>query len=94
MLLTIKKQVEEIVEVKTPAYYKDWIGNFHYINDAGQLTTVRQKMINMWEPEHTTHYTDAIEEVLQRGEPCAKEEFEKAYADMLKKFESAISVEC
>jgi hypothetical protein len=92
MLLTVKKQVEETVEFETPVYYKDWIGNFHHINETGQLTTVRQKMINMWEPEHTTHYTEAIEEILRRGEPCTKEEFEKAYLDVLKKFENATSV--
>ena len=93
MLLTVKKQVEETVELKTPAYYKDYIGNYHFINDDGQLITVRTRMINVWSPEDGAHYKEAIEELLRRGEPCTQEEFDKAYMDVIEKFENATGIQ-
>jgi len=92
MLLTVKKQVEETVELKTPAYYKDYLGNHCYLNDAGILVVVRQRMINMWEPEHGKHYTEEIESLLATGVPCTKEEFDKAYAATSAKIEIAAGV--
>lgn len=89
MLLTVKKQIEETVELKTPAYYRDYIGNLHYINEDGQLVTVRNKMINMWEPESGSAYTEEIEALLSRGEPCSKEEFDKAYMETFDKLNRA-----
>jgi hypothetical protein len=65
MLLKIKKQIEETVEVKTPAYYKDFIGNPVHINETGELITVRNKMVNMWTPENGNSYTEEIEELLR-----------------------------
>lgn len=93
MLLKVKKQIEETLELKTPAYYKDYLGNLHYINEDGQLVTVRNKMINMWEPESGNAYTEEIQTLFRRdAKPCSKEEFDKAYIETLAKFESATSV--
>lgn len=93
MLLKVKKQIEETVEFKTPAYYKDFIGNHHYVNEEGQITTVRTKMVSMWEPSDGRHYTEEIEALLTRGEPCTKEEFDKAYIEVMMKFENATTVQ-
>jgi hypothetical protein len=92
MLLTVKKQIEETVEFKSPAYYKDTIGNLHYINEAGQLTTVRRKMINMWEPEDGKIYNEAVEELWTWGTPCTKEEFDEAYTETLEKMNEAVGL--
>lgn len=89
MLLTVKKQIEETVELKTPAYYKDFIGTFHHINEAGQLISIRQRMISTWGPEDGRHYTEEIESLLGRGEPCTKDEFDKAYASVMAKLNIA-----
>lgn len=93
MLLTVKKQVEETVELKTPAYYKDtMLGNLHYINPNGEITTVRKRMVNMWCPDDGKAYTDEINDIMQRGEPVTKEEFDTAYAEVMSKFEKAVTV--
>lgn len=81
MLLTVKKQIEETVEVKTPAYYKDILGNHHFINEAGQVVTARRKMINMWDPDNGKVYTEEVETILRNGTPCTKEDFDKVYAE-------------
>jgi hypothetical protein len=93
MLLTVKKQIEETVELKTPAYYKDYIDNYHFINESGQIITVRRKMVNMWVPEDGKVYNEEIEDLLRRGEPCTKEEFEKAYAEVISKLDEAVEAE-
>lgn len=36
MLLTVKKQIEETVEVKTTAYYRSMTGH-NFINETGEL---------------------------------------------------------
>lgn len=91
MLLKVKKQIEETVEVKTPCYYKDYLGNLHYINEEGQLVTVRNKMINMWEPISGGAYTEEIETLLSReAKPCTKEEFDKAYQQTMDRFKTAV----
>jgi hypothetical protein len=90
MLLTVKKQIEETVEIKTPAYYKNYIGNFSHINEAGQLITVRKQMINISDSDHGKHYADEVQELLREGQPCTKEEFEKAYAETMAKLNIAV----
>ena len=89
MLLTVKKQIEETLEVKTPAYYKDYLGNHHYINEAGILVSVRRKSVTTWQPEDGKYYTEEIEGLLTNGKLCTKEEFDKAYCEMIEKIESA-----
>jgi len=91
MLLTVKKQIEETVEVKTPAYYKTSSGH-SYINENGQLTNVRERIIFMWEPSQGKFYTDDIEELLRRGEPCTKEEFDAAFVEAMDKMKAAVGL--
>jgi hypothetical protein len=93
MLLTVKKHVEETVELKTPAYYKDDLGNFFFINEVGELIKVNPRMILEWGPDDGRFYNESIEELMRRGEPCTKKEFEKAYAQALAKFENAVTVQ-
>jgi hypothetical protein len=89
MLLTVKKQIEETVEIKTPSYYKNYLGNLHHINEAGQLTVVRKQMIHMWDAGHGETYTDAIAELIQEGDPCTKEEFDQAFTEAMNKLKEA-----
>ena len=93
MLLTVKKQVEETVELKVPAYYKDYLDNYHYINEAGELVSVRQRSITSWLPNDGKFYTDAIASLLKEGKPCTQEEFDKAYMDVIEKFENATGIQ-
>lgn len=88
MLLTVKKQIEETLEVKTPCYYKSLLG-FTHLNAVGQLIAIRDRMIFMWEPSQGTYYTEDIERMIRDGVVCTKEEFEKAYAEVAEKLGSA-----
>lgn len=92
MLLTVKKQIEETMEVKTPAYYRSLTG-YHFINESGQLTTVNDRMISLWEPKDGKYYNDDVERIVSNGRPIEREEFEKRKAEVLAKFESVTSVE-
>lgn len=88
MLLTVKKQVEETVELKTPAYYKDICGHY-FINEAGQLVTVRDRLVTIWEPEQC-YYQSNIAQILNDGKPCERAEFDAAYAEALQKIQAAV----
>lgn len=84
MLLTVNKQIEETLEVKTPCYYKSLSG-YHHINESGQLITVRDRIIFMWEPSQGRFYTEEVEKMVRDGESCTRQEFEKAYAEVAEK---------
>jgi hypothetical protein len=88
MLLTIKKQVEETVEFKTPAYYKDICGHY-FINEANQLVTVRDRLVTIWEPEQM-YYQPNIEQIMNEGKPCDRTEFDAAYNAAIQKIQAAV----
>lgn len=46
-------------------------------------------MINMWVPSDGKHHAESIERMLQYAKPCTKDEFDKAYAEALAKFNIA-----
>jgi uncharacterized protein (DUF427 family) len=89
MLLKVKKQIEETLEVKTPCYYKGLTGYYH-INEAGQFIQVGDRMICQWSPTDGHHHTEQIERMLQYAKPCTKEEFDKAYAETMDRFNAAV----
>jgi uncharacterized protein (DUF427 family) len=91
MLLTVKKQIEETLEVKTPCYYKGLTGYYH-INEAGEFTQVSDRMICQWYPTDGHHHTEQVERMLHYSKPCTKEEFDKAYAETLAKFSTAVGL--
>jgi len=88
MLLTVKKQVEETLEIKTPCYYKSPTG-YHHINDYGDLIQASERMINMWSPSDGKYLNEAIQQMLNYSKPCTKEEFDKAYAEAMAKMNAA-----
>lgn len=90
MLLTVKKQIEETVELKTPAYYKDMCGH-HFINEAGQLITVRDRLITIWDPGQSFYQTN-VEQILNESKPCEQSEFDAAYSAAIQKIQLAVGV--
>jgi hypothetical protein len=91
MLLTVKKQIEETLEVKTPCYYKTITG-FHYINEAGQVVSVNSRMISMWHADDGKWRNDDIQRLVNDGQSCEKEEFEKAYIEASTSMNAAIGL--
>ena len=88
MLLTVKKQIEETVEVKTPCYYKGLTG-YTYINEAGEVICVMDRMINMWSVSDGKHRDGEIERMLSNSKPCEKSEYDKKYAEVMAKLNIA-----
>jgi hypothetical protein len=88
MLLTIKKQIEENIEVKTPCYFKDIFGHC-YINENGQLVTVKKSMVYVWDSTYGRMYTEEVGRIIRDCTPCNKEEFDKAYAEVKAGFDIA-----
>lgn len=91
MLITVNKQVEETLEVNTPCYYRSLTGH-HYINEQGVLTTVSDRMISLWAPQDGKYYHEDVKRIVESAKPSTKCEFEKAYMDVVEKFESAIGM--
>lgn len=89
MLLKIKKQVEETVEVKAPCYYKGMFGGYCYINESGQLIKVMSCTICIWDQADGIYYNSAVDDIIQNGTLVPKEEFEKHYAEVLSKLNTA-----
>lgn len=92
MLLTVKKQIEETLELKTPAYYKDIFGH-SLIKENGQLVVVKKSMIYAWDSTFGYTYTDEIARIVRECEPCEKEEFDKIYAEAIANFDNAVACE-
>lgn len=90
MLLTVKKQVEETVELKTPSYYRGLTGH-HFINESGVLISVNSRMVSMWSPADGKYHVEEIERMLRNGTPCEKEEFDKAYMGATQEIQSAVN---
>lgn len=91
MLLTVKKQIEETLEVKTPCYYRSLTG-IHYINEGGQLVSVSMRMVSIWSPADGKYYNDDVERLVRDGKPCTKEEFEKKYNEAMAEMNAAVGL--
>lgn len=89
MLLTVKKQVEESVEIKTPSCYKSFLG-YYFINENGVLIAVKKSMVYVWDQSFGHIYNEAIEEVLRVGESCERTEFDTAYNSAMQNIQSAV----
>jgi hypothetical protein len=92
MLLTVKKQVEETLEVKTPCYYKSISGGINYINESGQLVSISSRMISIWDQKDGGYYNDEIVRLVNTGKPCEKEEFEAAYNKAMAEMNAAVGL--
>jgi hypothetical protein len=90
MEITVKKQVEETLQVETPAYYKDFIGNHCQINEEGVMTVVRKTIICLWHPSHGSSYSSELSQVIGEGRPCAREDFQTAYRATLERIQAAV----
>lgn len=90
MLLTVKKQTEETLEVKTPCYYKTVTG-YHFITETG-LVSAGSRMISMWGRNDGKYFNEEVERIVNNGKPCNKEEYEKAYAKILNEMNLAVGL--
>lgn len=89
MLLTVKKQIEETVELKTPAYYKNIFGHY-FISENGAMVAVKKHMVFVWDQSYGHVYAEAIEEMLRVGELCDRAEFDAAYSAAMQKIQSVV----
>lgn len=90
MLLKVKKQIDETLEVKTPAYYREHFGAICYINEAGILVTVYSTLIAIYNPSQADHYTKQLADLVTKGKPCTRVEFDTAYRAALENIQAAV----
>jgi hypothetical protein len=76
MLIEMKKQTTEAIEIKTPFYCRTSRG-FHKITDAGDLINVMSSQITIWRAENM-FLTTSIREVLEEAVECTEGEFNEA----------------
>lgn len=83
MLIEIKKQTTEAIEIKTPYYCK---GNtfYHQITEKGDLINVNGRQISVWEAENIFNKS-SVREALENSVECSREEFNQAFRDAAKK---------
>lgn len=89
MLLTVKKQIGETLEVKTPAYYKTELLHKHYFLSDNHILVVSKSMVYCWKEDMGRSYHDEISYVLDNGQECTKEEFDVAFVEALGKMKAA-----
>lgn len=88
MNITVQKKVEETLEVKTPCYYRGITG-LYFINESGQLISVNDRFISIWNQKDGRYYNEEIERIVRDGKPCTRDEFEKAFNKVMSEFGSA-----
>jgi 16S rRNA U1498 N3-methylase RsmE len=78
MLLTIKKEVEETVEVKTPCWLHNKVtGRYVHVNLDGDLVKIGDGIIVAYEQSH--HATkEEIKMALSGSELCSEKDFNSA----------------
>lgn len=90
MLLKRKIQVEEVVEVPLPAFFKDDLGHFSWcINESEDIIAVARNQITIWK-KGTPVYDITLREVAKSPEMDSTE-FLQAYNKALISIEAAAS---
>jgi hypothetical protein len=86
MLLTIKKEVEETVEVKTPCWLVSSYGMYAHITETGDLIQVCKGYISLMDANDPSTQRK-IAEVSQKYNSCSEMQFKEALDKELCKLE-------
>jgi hypothetical protein len=91
MLIKVKKEVEETIEVQTPCwlYDQDYRTHIHITAD-GDVIKVMPNLIALY--DHANSLTEIeIREAIQRGHSCTESEFKEALDKQLFKLEETVT---
>lgn len=86
MLITIKKEIEETVEVKTPCWLVNALGFYAHITEGGDLIEVYGCTVSLREAANPATI-DAIANVTRSYFSCSEEQFKDALDKRLFKLE-------
>lgn len=81
MIIEIKKEITETVQVEHPCYYKRTLlsDTYCHINEAGVLIEVRPTQITIWHPKDGKYFNEHVQEMVEKGTVCTREEFEEMF---------------
>ncbi len=86
MLVTVKKEVEETIEVKTPAWFVNNLSFYAHITEGGDLIEVYGGVVSFREADNpTTQLTIAA--IASEYHSCSEEQFKEALDKRLFKLE-------
>ena len=86
MLITVKKEVEETIEVKTPCWLTTHNGSYYHITAEGDLIHVANGLIVLWEKESEAT-SEEIHKAVTTGYSCTEEKFKEVLDKQLFKLE-------
>jgi hypothetical protein len=86
MLITINKQVEETIEVKTPCWLANKLGFYAHITEGGDLIEVYGNSISLREGDNPST-PGAIAGIVEKYHSCTEMEFKEALDKRLFKIE-------
>lgn len=88
MLVTVKKETEEIIEIKTPAWFVNNLSFYAHITEGGDLIEVYGGVVSLREADHPTTKRD-IATIVKEYHSCSEEQFKEALDKRLFKLEEA-----
>lgn len=94
MLLTVKKEVEETIEVKTPCWlYQKSPERWHFINENGDMTTVGNGVIIIWavDSDDGVIVQREIQRVIAISHSCIEADFKQALDRELYKIQETVT---
>jgi hypothetical protein len=85
MLLALKKEVEETIELNTPAWFVNKLGFYAHVTEGGDLIEVYGNTVTLKEASPATEV--AIAQIARDYYGCSEQQFKEALDKRLFKFE-------
>lgn len=85
MLITVKKEVEETIELRTPCWLADPFGFYAHVTEGGDLIEVFGNTVSLKEAGPDTEA--AIAKIFEKYHSCTEMEFKEALDKRLYKLE-------
>lgn len=91
MIIEIKKETTETVELKIPAYFKDKDGfRFSAILEDGTLIHVNETQLTMWNTD-SGFYNSGVQQLITAAIAATEDEFLNEYRKISGSFERLIN---
>lgn len=90
MLITVKKEVEETIEVRTPCWMADQSGRHYHITEAGDLIYVGNGLIVLWDKD-SFGIKEEIRKAFTVGHGCTEAQFKEALDKQLNNIQETVT---
>lgn len=90
MLITVKKEIEETMDVKAPCFLKSKFSDkYCHITEQGHLVIVNQGLVTVF--KYGERFTaENICTALKESEPCLAEEFKQVFNSEIIKLQAVV----